>query len=302
MIRGATPPLVTVAIPLYRSLRFLDIITENIGSLDYPNLEILVGDRHLADETVERLRTRFPGDPRMRFITARDELSWVEHYNLLLREGTGKYFAWMPHDDSYPPGYIGALVERLEAAPGSVLAFGHCDAEDEHGNRSVHSTPMPISSGESWSASSAVRLALGWSIGIAMRGVFRRDRVAEAQLWLPRTAGHAHADAIWLFGLALLGRFEFVPGTRCLKRFYPESTHALWNAPRAGEMPRIMTSYLRAYVASRRERYPALAALWAGAVLNRAVLLVNQAARREVVSPDAMRRVFRGVLGPLRWV
>ncbi|MEO8541606.1 MAG: hypothetical protein ABI577_17830, partial [bacterium] len=79
-------PLVSLAIPLYRSLRFLDVITENIRNADYPNLEILVGDRHLADDTIEQLRIRFVGDSRLRFITSRDEVSWVDHYNLLLAE------------------------------------------------------------------------------------------------------------------------------------------------------------------------------------------------------------------------
>ena len=55
-------PLVTLAIPLYRSFRFLDVISENIRNADYPNLEILVGDRHLADDTVEQLRVRCAGD------------------------------------------------------------------------------------------------------------------------------------------------------------------------------------------------------------------------------------------------
>lgn len=110
-------PLLTVAIPLYKSRRFLEIISENIRNADYPNLEILVGDRHLADDTLEQLRARFPDDSRLRFLTAKDRLPWVEHYNALLAAASGQYFLWMPHDDSFPPGYIGALVDRLEAAP-----------------------------------------------------------------------------------------------------------------------------------------------------------------------------------------
>ena len=48
------------------SLRFLEIISENIRNADYPNLEILIGDRHLADDTVDQLRARFPNDARLR--------------------------------------------------------------------------------------------------------------------------------------------------------------------------------------------------------------------------------------------
>ena len=45
-------PLVTVAFPLYRSMRFFDYLVENIEKLSDPNYEILIGDRHLLDPEV----------------------------------------------------------------------------------------------------------------------------------------------------------------------------------------------------------------------------------------------------------
>ena len=132
----------------------------------------------------------------------------------------------------------------------------------------------------------------GWNIGVAMRGAFRRRRIIESDLWVPHTTGDAYADVCWLFGVALVGRFEFMPETRCLKRFYAGSTHTAWKAPKAGELPRLMAGYLGAYVPSTRQRIPAMAWVWFGAVANRAVLLVNQLARREMVSEEALRRAF----------
>ena len=296
MAEPSRQPLVTVAFPLYRSLRFLDVITENIQRLDYPNLEILVGDRHLADDTVELLREQFAGDTRLRFITARDEVGWVAHYNLLLAEGSGEYFLWMPHDDSYPAGYLGALVERLEAAPNSILAFGPCDTENADGKPHKIWPAPPFSSNGAWTPRTALRMFFGWNIGVAMRGVFRRSRVVEAELWLPHTTGDAYADICWLFGAALLGRFEFVPGTRCLKRFYPGSTHTHWKPPKAGELPRLMGQYVSDSVPSKWQRARTLGWLWFGAVANRTVSLVNLAARREVVSEESLRGVFRWLL------
>lgn len=293
---ASAPPLVTVAIPLYRSRRFLEVITENIRNLDYPNLEILVSDRHLADDTVEQLRVLFADDSRIRFITARDEVGWVANYNLLLAEGSGEYFIWMPHDDSYPPGYVGTLVDRLEAAPDAILAFGPCDTKTPDGTPYKIWPDPPFSSNQKWTARAALRMFYGWNIGVAMRGAFRRRRIIESDLWVPHTTGDAYADVCWLFGVALVGRFEFVPETRCLKRFYAGSTHTAWKAPKAGELPRLMAGYLGAYVPSTRQRIPAMAWVWFGAVANRAVLLVNQLARREMVSEEALRRAFRWAL------
>lgn len=294
---ASSAPLVTVAIPLYRSQRFLEVIAENIRRMDYPNLEILIGDRHLADDTVEQIRARFPDDSRLRFITARDEIGWVAHYNLLLREGRGEYFLWMPHDDSYPEGYVPALVARLEAKPDALLAFGYCDTQRPDGSPYQIWPAPPFSPNGAWTPRTALRMFFGWNIGVAMRGAFRRQRIIEADLWLPHTTGDAYADVLWLFGVALVGRFEFVPATRCLKRFYPGSTHTAWKAPKAGELPRVMAGYLRAYVPSRRRRASAIAWVWCGAVANRAVLVVNGVARREVISEEALRRGFRWALG-----
>lgn len=291
------PPLVTLAIPLYRSRRFFDVIAGNIKNADYPNLEILIGDRHLADDTVQALRAEFAGDARLRFITATDEISWVEHYNLLLREGRGEYFLWMPHDDSYPPGYIGALVERLEAVPEAVLAFGWCDTRGPDGNPHKEWPAPPFSGNDDWSPRTAIRMFFGWNIGVAVRGVFRRAPVIEAGLVMPATSGGAYADVCWAFGMALFGRFEFVSETRCLKRFYPKSTHTYWDAPKRGELPRVMAGYLDAFVPSKRERVVAKVWLWIGAAANRAVLLVNAVTRRTLISEEALRGAFRWVLG-----
>lgn len=299
MTADALPPLVTLAIPLYRSLRFLDIISENIRNADYPNLEILIGDRHLADDTVEQLQARFTGDSRLRFITARDEIGWVEHYNLLLREGRGEYFLWMPHDDSYPPGYIGALVNRLEAHPDAILAFGWCDTAGVDGKPGKVWPAPPFVPDENWSPRIALRMFFGWNIGVAMRGVFRRSRVIEAGLWLPGTTGGVYADVLWLFGVALLGRWEFEPGVRCLKRFYADSTHVSWKAARPGELPSVMSRYLDKFVHSKRLRLSAKACVWIGAGANRLVTLLNATARRTVMTEESLRSVFRWVLGPL---
>src|SRR4051794_13973408 len=92
-------PLVSIAIPLFQSRPFLSVIIDNIETITYPQVEILVSDRHCADDTIDLLACHFTGDPRLRFLKSRDRLNWIEHYNLLLRAAAGKYFLWMPHDD-----------------------------------------------------------------------------------------------------------------------------------------------------------------------------------------------------------
>src|SRR5262249_3180428 len=118
-----TTPLVSVGMPLYRSMRYLDVITRNIEAIGYDNVEIILSDRHGFDDTLHELSTRFPGDRRLRFIAATDRINWVKNYNLLLNEARGEYFFWVSHDDVYPSDYIPELVSCLEAEPDVLIAY-----------------------------------------------------------------------------------------------------------------------------------------------------------------------------------
>ena len=89
----------------------------------------------------------------------------------------------------------------------------------------------------------------------------------QSQLFIRPTYETLDSDAYWLFGLALTGRFYFVPSCHCKKRFYPTSTSARWGPRRnrhrlsAGI---ILCSYLKDFAVSRREACYGmiLVALW----------------------------------------
>jgi hypothetical protein len=101
MRHPSSNPLVSVGIPLYRSRRFLDIIVDNIEAITYPNVEIIVSDQHLLDDTTE-----VPADDsaemlaRFRGRTA----SRVENFNPAAQRR-----AFLYNDDSYPTNYIREL-------------------------------------------------------------------------------------------------------------------------------------------------------------------------------------------------
>jgi GT2 family glycosyltransferase len=150
---GHQLPLVSVGIPLFQSRRFLDGIIGNIGAIDYPNLEVIISDRHCADDTIDLLAERFASDRRIRCLKGSDQLNWVEHYNLLLRISSGRYFLWMAHDDYCPSDYISKLVSCLESRPDVVLAHGCLETvhlDDRPTSWSVRSD-LPILSEEEWS-------------------------------------------------------------------------------------------------------------------------------------------------------
>ncbi|MFC1814295.1 glycosyltransferase family 2 protein [Thermodesulfobacteriota bacterium] len=222
-------PLVSVAIPLFQPQRFLDNIIENVDAIAYKNVEIIISDRHCADDTIDFLYGRYGNDPRFRFIKRNDQINWVDHYNTLLRQFAGKYFLWMPHDDIYPGNYISLLVSCLEEHPDAICAFGRMEEVN------LASSPLPtifkpppIPIEESWSFRMTLKLFYSGQLGIGFRGLFRRDIIVESAFFIPHTFEDVNADVCWMFGLSLKGRFLYVPDCFCKKRRYPSSTSAQW--------------------------------------------------------------------------
>lgn len=222
-------PLVTVAIPLYRSKLFQQTIINNLERLTYPNLEILISDRHSEDNTLDVLAQRYAADARFSFFKSRDQVSWVEHYNLLLEAATGKYMMWMPHDDTFPSVYVPLLVECLENSPDVILAFGRVHAVDWEGKRIPDLlADWRTVTGEVWSPKVALRLFVFSYLGRPFRGLFRREVIQRAGLAIRPTYENVQADQDWVLAVGLLGRLEFVPACHCVKRYYAWSTHAHW--------------------------------------------------------------------------
>jgi hypothetical protein len=223
--------LLTIAIPLYYSANFLDIILENIQALPSENIEIIFSDRHHDTLFMNLLKTKLGDDKRFIFLSGNDFIDWVDHYNLLLREATGKYFMWMPHDDTFPKGYVTELLNDLKINEDIWLSFGDIRGVDTvskqqwllylpsiFGNRLKKNSPF-------WTM-----CMLGfWQLDIPFRGIFRRDLIIEHQLFIKKNGNSTEfADRYWMFGLLLSGRINYNPNQYCIKRYYPDNTHYRW--------------------------------------------------------------------------
>jgi glycosyltransferase involved in cell wall biosynthesis len=287
-------PLVSVGIPLYRSQRFLDTIVENLEALSYDNLEVIVSDRHLIDDALEVLRQRYGSDPRFRFLCGTDGLSWVEHYNLLLRESRGKYAVVIPHDDSYPSTYIPELVAALEQHPDAVLAFGRVEQISLDGFLpTLPFSPPPLSPTATWTFGSSLKMLTVWQLWFAFRGMVRRDVIERSDLYIRQTRRNIRADIYWVFALSLKGRLQFVPACWCTKRFYRSSTGANWrmDLEQSLDACRVLRSYLNDFCRSRRDAILGQAVLFPWCIVQ--ALLPAHGARRLLNAYQTTRQAVR---------
>ena len=256
-MEGNSLPLATVAIPLYKSRPFVDTIIKNVLSCDYPNTEFIISDRHCLDDAIPVLREKLAGC-NIRFLEATDRLSWVEHYNFLLREGRGKYFMWMPHDDWFEAKYVSKLVAGLEKNPDAILAFGHLDCHNTERPKRLPAMDQLLANlvGEDRVAV-ALRILVSCSGWVAFRGIFRRDVVVDKQLFIKQPKFTHAADLYWTFATALCAPWDYHPDCRCEKLFYPQSTSAQWryNATVTGDLSAffVLRSYIRDYCETTQE-------------------------------------------------
>jgi glycosyltransferase involved in cell wall biosynthesis len=247
-------PLVSIGFPLYRSNRFLDNIIENIEAIRYPNVEILISDRHSLDDAVDTLQRRYGDDRRFRFFKGTDELDWVGNFNFLLRESRGTYFCCMAHDDSFPALFVEELVSVLENRLDVAFAFGRVEQLSVDGwLPTFPSTPPPIANQEPWTLSSSLRLLTLWHLWIAYRGMVRREVIEQRNLYMRPTYRNIRADINWVFGLSLASRLLYVPSCWYTKRFYRSSTGADWRFGLRQSLDafRVLSSYLTDYSRSR---------------------------------------------------
>ena len=220
------PPLVSVAIPLHRSVRFLPVIFDNIDNLTYPNLEVLVSDRHGLDDAIHRIADRYRGDSRVRILQSDDAIGWVDHYNLLAREANGEFFMWMPHDDSFPAGYLERLIEPMMAHQQVGLCYGDVEPVSLDGIRRqgwrYAGTPGVKSSPPGLFRAMAFYMVHPW---VPFRGLVRRSIMINRGLFIEHCRGEFGADVNWVMSMLHAAPLMHVSGVSCVKRFYPESTH-----------------------------------------------------------------------------
>ena len=223
-----TFPLVSLGIPLYRSAPFFDIIKNNLQAVDYPNVEIFVSDRHCYDDTIERLREYFADDPRIKIFVETDQLDWVGHFNFLLKQGRGKYFRWMPHDDNFPTCDLKKMVGYLESHPKSILTWGPTQLLSTDGHlKEMQGQPAP-SANPDWTLDISVLFNFHNYCNGAFKGLFRREVVEQHDLYISRTYHLQYSERCWLFAMSLLGDFYFREDYHYEKRIYRGSTHEQW--------------------------------------------------------------------------
>lgn len=123
---------VTIAIPVYKRLDYLVEALHSVAAQDYPDIEVIVSDNGENGTKVKDLAEQHYPRP-FRFRQNPQTVPIPVHYNQLIAEATGEYFAFLDYDDMLSPNYVSDLVGILDSHPEVAVAMSREELVDENG-------------------------------------------------------------------------------------------------------------------------------------------------------------------------
>lgn len=113
-------PVVSVCIPTYNGINFLEEALNSIRQQTYPELEVIISDDGSQDETVNLIHAS--SLPNARIFT-HSRYGLVANWNYCITMATGKYIKFLFQDDTVEPDCISKLVKVAEQDSNIGLVF-----------------------------------------------------------------------------------------------------------------------------------------------------------------------------------
>lgn len=249
---------VTVAIPLHASQRWVENVEATVRGLPSSVDEVLVSDRTCRDDAAVELRERLADDDRVRVVREPLDLHWVDHCQLLIDSARGDLVTLMPHDDIFDPAWVPVLSAALERHPRALLAYGRLDPVREDGVTPVLGWLGPMPEPGVIEGRRALHEFHRGHLGVAFRGLFRREAVAAAGIrlrhpqWYGAPGGYHLADQCWVLAMAVNGGVVYDGGTWTRKRVHDSSFIATHDGPSSGEPEAAGRAVLRRHASRGR--------------------------------------------------
>jgi glycosyltransferase involved in cell wall biosynthesis len=110
-------PRVSVVIPAYNSVAFIERTLGSVYTQTYPNLEVIVVDDGSTDETAAIVATNFPQAK----LICQENQGKPAAVGRGVEESSGEYLAPLDHDDEWFPNKIERQVETMRDHPGLAV-------------------------------------------------------------------------------------------------------------------------------------------------------------------------------------
>jgi glycosyltransferase involved in cell wall biosynthesis len=177
-------PRVSVVVPAYNSVAFIDATMRSILGQTLSDFEVVVSDHSSTDGTWEVLQ-QYSADPRVRLSRLASGGGGPANFNAVTELATGEYIKLVCGDDLLSPDSLAEQVAALEAHPAAVMAASPRDVIDAAGTPVLRNRGLAGLRGEV-NGTEAIRRTLlaGTNIfGEPASVLFRRGALVDAGGW-----------------------------------------------------------------------------------------------------------------------
>jgi glycosyltransferase involved in cell wall biosynthesis len=229
-------PLVSVIMPAYNALAFLEASLASLRAQTLDEWELLACDDGSSDGTYALLESAARADPRIHPLRSPRNLGAAGARNLAMGQARGRYLAFLDADDTWVPAKLARQVEFMRTT-GAVLAYSAYRVIDAAGELVGLVTPPPALG--YWAMLAGHRVGLLTAMvdrQAAGSLAFPDHPVEDLGLWLELVRRHGPGRGL----VEPLATYRVVPGSlsRDKHRYYKQ----VWAVYRRQPLPLPVTA------------------------------------------------------------
>ena len=218
----SAPPLLSIGLPVYNGMPYLESTLESLRSESLDGIEFVVCDNASTDDSWDLIRDVAAADSRFRCFRNDRNIGASRNYNRVFELAAGEYFRWSASDDLISANAITQCMDALQADPTLFLAFPETHLIDEN-----DVVIGEHDDGDGWDSPSVAdrfcHSLTQWCYCNVVLGVMRRSVLRKSMLMRDYPA----SDLVLQANLAVLGRFQRIKGEYYYRRIHSRCTNAL---------------------------------------------------------------------------
>ena len=211
---------ITVGMPVYRGAGQVPDALRALQAQSFADFEVIVSVDGGDEESAEACRP-FLADDRFRMVVHRERLDWYGNFNWLLRQPIGEFFCYRQHDDTTAPEFFDRLLAVAGARPDAAAVYADCQWRGgRHDLETAPSIEGPTLE--------RLRQFIVDKQPVAVRGLLRREAVAQAGLVRADEYRALSEVFVWLARLLRWGAFVRVPEPLYYRLDHARNYHKQW--------------------------------------------------------------------------
>ena len=221
-------PLVSVGMPVYNGLPYLQESLESVLSQSFSDFELLISDNASTDDTWSVCQRFARDDSRISLFQNATNIGAAPNANGLFRHARGRYFKWAAADDLCDPTYLQRCVDILENRPDVTVCHAYPKFIDGEGAE-LPTRERSLNVEHESRTRRFARTVFCTRSCTAIFGVIRSRALHDTRLF----GSFPSADLVLLTELAILGKIHEIPEQLFLKREHKNTSMAAYQDMRS---------------------------------------------------------------------